>query len=250
MPAPLKPSADAPRALGYIRVSTAQQAELGLSLDVQRELLRKHAELRDLELVGVEADEGLSAGSLKRPGLKAAMKALLEGRANALLVMRLDRLTRSVVDLDWLLSQYFSDGEYALISVSESIDTRSANGRMMLYLIGLFAQWEREKVRERVQEVVTYKRERKEYLGGHLPYGYTQEEGKLVAMDVEQQVARLARQMRLDGATYRQVAQELSARGFLNRSGKVFGPSTIVRICGEAKQRPKKKRERSLDPFS
>jgi len=86
----------------------------------------------------------LSGKSLERPGLKKALRMLDQGKANALIVVKLDRLTRSVLALGVLLQQYFLRERFYLLSVTESLDTRNAMGRFVLYILALIAQWERE----------------------------------------------------------------------------------------------------------
>src|SRR5678810_132863 len=101
------------RIIGYIRVSTDQQADLGNSLKAQETKIRQYCELFDLELVRIEVDAGASAGSLDRPALRRALQALDEFQAQGLLITKLDRLTRSVKDLCVLLETYFSEGSSA-----------------------------------------------------------------------------------------------------------------------------------------
>ena len=113
---------------GYVRVSTERQADEGVSLDAQRAKLRAHCAALDLELVAVEADEGVSAKTLDRPALQRAFAMLREHQADALLVPKLDRLTRRVVDLGHLIETYFAEGRWALVSVADQIDTRTAAG--------------------------------------------------------------------------------------------------------------------------
>ena len=87
------------RAVGYIRVSTDKQVDHGVSLEAQRTKLEAYAALYDIELVAVIVDAGVSAKTLQRPGLQQALGMLRHGEADALLVAKLDRLTRSVKDL-------------------------------------------------------------------------------------------------------------------------------------------------------
>ena len=96
------------RCVAYLRVSTAQQAEHGISLDAQRAKVELYCRLYDLQPIEVIVDAGASAKTLDRPGLQKALGALRDGRADALLVVKLDRLTRSVKDLGVLLDEYFS----------------------------------------------------------------------------------------------------------------------------------------------
>jgi hypothetical protein len=120
-----------------------------VSLDAQRAKVKAYAELYDLELAEVIVDAGESAKSLDRPGLKRALGMLKAGEAEALLVVKLDRLTRSVVDLGTLVERYFAPGKAALLSVGEQIDTRSAAGRLVLNVLASVSQWEREAIGER-----------------------------------------------------------------------------------------------------
>ena len=101
---------DPTRTVAYIRVSTDKQAEHGVSLEAQRAKVEAYAQLYDLDLIAVIEDAGQSAKSLDRPGLDHALTLLREGQADALLVVKLDRLTRSVRDLGDLLETYFHPG--------------------------------------------------------------------------------------------------------------------------------------------
>ena len=117
------------RVVGYVRVSTEHQADGGASLGAQRAKLAAYALAMDLELVAIEEDAGLSAKTLERPALQRALAMLDAGTAEGLLWAKLDRLTRSVRDLGELVERYFSS-RWSLLSVADSIDTRSAAGRL------------------------------------------------------------------------------------------------------------------------
>ena len=98
------------KALGYVRVSTEEQAELGVSLEAQQVKLTAYASLYDLELVEVIVDAGVSAKSFHRPGLQRALSLLRKGKAQGLLVAKLDRLTRSMRDLGALVENELVKG--------------------------------------------------------------------------------------------------------------------------------------------
>jgi site-specific DNA recombinase len=89
-----------------------------------------------------------------------------------LLVVKLDRLTRSVKDLGVLVETYFLAGKWSLLSVSERIDTRTAAGRMVLNILAAVSQWEREAIGERTAEAAASKRQQREYTGSEPPYGW------------------------------------------------------------------------------
>jgi site-specific DNA recombinase len=161
-----------PRVVAYVRVSTEKQAEQGLSLDAQQAKLTAYAALYELDLVAIEVDAGAGAKTLQRPALRRALGALKAGKAEALLVVKLDRLTRSVKDLGVLVETYFLAGKWSLLSVSKQIDPRTAAGRMVLNILAVVSQWERETIGERTAEAMAYKRRQREYTGGEPPYGW------------------------------------------------------------------------------
>jgi len=146
------------RVAAYIRVSTEHQTDSGVSLEAQEAKLRAYALALDLELVAIKVDAGLSAKNMKRPGLQAALAMLDAGKVDGLLVAKLDRLTRSVRDLGWLLEPSRFGGRWSLLSVNDSIDTRTAAGRLVLHVLGAVSQWEREATGERTREALQHKR--------------------------------------------------------------------------------------------
>lgn len=160
------------RAVGYVRVSTAQQVQEGVSLEAQRVRIQAHCTALDIKLIDVVADEGESAKSLDRPGVQKALKMLSRGVADVLIVMKLDRLTRSVKDLGHLCEAYFSEGKpWSLLSVSDAIDTRSASGRLILNVLTSVAQWEREAIGDRTREAMKLMKVQGIYIGA-APYGW------------------------------------------------------------------------------
>jgi DNA invertase Pin-like site-specific DNA recombinase len=157
---------------------------------------------------------------------------LKASQAEALLVVKLDRLTRSVVHLGQLVEDYFADGKWALLSVGEQIDTRSAAGRLVLNVLASVSQWEREAIGERTAAAMQHKASLGEYTGGEVPYGYrlTDDGGHLAPEPSEQRVLVAARQLRAGGLSLRGVARELNTQGFRSRSGKQFAPVQVARM--------------------
>ena len=183
------------KVIGYVRVSTDKQAEKGVSLEAQQEKLKSYAALYGLELVDIIVEEGASAKTLEREGLRRVLKLMEDGKVAGVLVAKLDRLTRSVGDLGYLLEKYFH--RYALLSVAEQIDTRSAGGRLVLNVLVSVAQWEREAIGERTRDAMRHKKSRGEYTGGHVPYGFTLAgEGKLGVNPKEQGIKNSAMTLR------------------------------------------------------
>jgi site-specific DNA recombinase len=134
----------------YIRVSTQMQVEDGYSLSAQRERLKAFAYSQGWEIVKFYVDEGLSAKDMDRPDLQRMLKGVREGIFDIVLVYKLDRLTRSVIDLDKLLTE-FSKHDVMFKSSTEVYDTTTATGRLFIRLVASMAQWERENLGERVR---------------------------------------------------------------------------------------------------
>lgn len=218
------------RTIAYVRVSTDKQAEHGVSLDAQRAKLDAYAALYDLDLVAVEVDAA-SACDLDRPALTRALAELRAGRADALLVVKLDRLTRSVRDLGELVDRCTREG-WALLSVGDAVDTRTAAGRLVLNVLASVAQWEREAIGERTAAAMRWKREAGEYTGGEVRYGYRlAADGRtLEADDAEQAVVAAAVELRAAGLSLRAVGAELAARGLLPRTGKRWHAETVKAV--------------------
>jgi len=233
------------RVVIYIRVSTDKQADFGIGLDVQRERCLGYAKLYDLSVVSVVEDPGASAKTLDRSGLKRALDMLRKGEADAILVAKLDRLTRSVVNLGELVEEYFTEGRWNLLSVGEQIDTRTATGRLVLNILASVSQWEREAIGERTAAAMRHKASLGEYTGGEVPYGFRlgpeesvgrDREGRervirrLVKDDHEALVVELVQALHENGESLHGIARALGARGARARSGRSFGAEQIKRM--------------------
>jgi len=236
----------APRALtrvvGYVRVSTDRQADEGVSLDAQRARVRAHCEALELELVAVESDEGSSAKTLDRPGLQRALAALREGRADGLLVAKLDRLTRRVVDLGELIEAYFAAERWSLVSVADQIDTRTAAGRMTLFILMSVAQWEIEAIAERTVEALAHLRASGVTLGGAgLGWEHAAERdpttGRREIRELPGELATVARikELRAEGRSYAAIARQLTAEGHRPKRDGRWLPNTVRRVWLRAK---------------
>lgn len=226
------------KTIGYVRVSTDRQRDTGLSVDAQKSRLAAYASIFDLDLVAIVDDIGVSAATLDREGLRRALTMLDAGKADALLVVKLDRLTRSVRDLAALVDRYFAK-RHRLLSVSDMVDTHSAAGRLVLNIITSVAQWEREATAERTKEAMAYMKAKGEFTGGNsAPYGFSVQDGKLVPVESEQEVIRVAKDLQSAGFSRRQIAKILDEKGIRSRSGKVFDATQIGRMQSAAACEP------------
>ncbi|HEV3154614.1 MAG TPA: recombinase family protein [Candidatus Baltobacteraceae bacterium] len=193
--------------VGYVRVSTEDQAREGVSLASQRARIAAYCEAMQLDLAEIVEDAGISAKSLHRPGMQRIMQGVRIGEIGAVVALKLDRLTRSTRDFADLLDT-FSKADAALISMTESLDTKSAGGRLVANIMANVAQWEREAIGERTRDALAHMRqERKAY--GRTPFGYRRVGNELVEDRKQQTALREAQCMHKSGASYRQIASKL-----------------------------------------
>lgn len=122
------------KTIGYVRVSTQDQATEGVSLDTQEARIGAYAAAMGFEISEVIRDAGASAKSLQRPGTAQILEGVANGSIGRVVVLKLDRLTRSTSDLDRLL-KLFAASDASLVSVSESLDTTSACGRLVVNML-------------------------------------------------------------------------------------------------------------------
>ena len=216
---------------GYIRVSTEEQAQEGVSLAAQKHKIEVYCDLNDLHLVGIVEDAGISGKTLsKRPGIQTILSQLENGDITGLVILKLDRLSRSTRDILDLTDRIEKNG-WELHSIMERLDTSSATGRFTLTLLASLAQLEREQISERTKAALAHKKENGEYLGSP-PLGYDIEissSGKrtLVPVHEEQLVLQRIYDMRRDGMTYQQIADALNESDVRTKRGKLFRKGTV-----------------------
>ncbi|MCH8824256.1 MAG: recombinase family protein [Planctomycetes bacterium] len=214
------------KAIGYVRVSTTDQADNGVSLEAQRIKIEAYAAIHDLELVEVIADGGFSAKSLARPGMAKLLKIIRGRKINVIIIAKLDRITRSVRDLGELVDLFKRSGvEFA--SVADHIDTSTASGRLVLNVMGSVSQWEREAVGERTSEALAVMRSNGKRISRFAPYGFKLNGNGVVEDADEQKACRAIHKLRQDGLSLRRIGAELERRGFCSRSGSVLSAQTI-----------------------
>lgn len=224
-----------PKAIGYVRVSTDEQATEGYSLAAQRAKLEAYASLHDLELVDVAADEGLSGKRAdNRPGLQRALGMLRRGEAHALVVLKLDRLSRSTRDvLDFVEG---SDREgWAVHSISEKLDTSSAAGRFVVTILAALAQMEREQIGERTSAAMSHMK-RQGLRVGSIPFGFDlAADGRtLVPNAREQEIIAEARRLLASGWSRRRIAAELNRRAVPTKGATHWTHVQVGRILEAA----------------
>lgn len=205
------------RAVGYIRVSTDMQAADGLSLDAQTAAIEQYCAMTGLRLVQIHRDV-LSGGKSDRPGLQDALRTLQRG-AEVLVVLKFDRLSRSIRHFCELYETYFKSGEKELVAIRESIRLDSSLGRALVSILLVFAQMEREATAERTREALRHMKTCG-YRHGKAPYGFMKvprEDGSrfkiLVENPEEQAVLRRVKAWVDAGLPIPEIAARLNAEG-------------------------------------
>lgn len=212
------------KVLGYTRVSTVGQEESGAGLDAQAELIGQAATMRPWEVLEIVRDAG-SGKDLDRGTLYAALERLAKGEADALVVAKLDRLTRSLVDFSMLL-QWFEDAGKALIALDFDLDTSTPTGELVAHIIMAVAQWERRAIGARTKDALAAIRAS----GRAINPG-------AVSDDVE--LAELVRMLRHDdGLSLDAIAAKLNEDGVPTvRGGTIWRKSALVTMLGYKRPR-------------
>lgn len=163
----------------YIRVSTDAQYEEGYSVDAQKEKLEQFCKLKDISDYEFYIDGGWSGSNIDRPEMKRMIENISNGKVSAVVVYKLDRLSRSQKDTIFLLEDVFNPNNCNFISLNENFDTTTPYGKAMIGILSVFAQLERENIRERTR-MGMYERVKSGLWmgGGRVPFGYDYDENK------------------------------------------------------------------------
>lgn len=221
------------QAVGYIRVSTNEQANEGISLQNQKEKIRLYCQMNDLDLVEIIEDAGASGKNLKREGVQRLLTLADEGAIDAVIVYKLDRLSRRVIDTLQIIERLESQ-DIIFHSLQEKIDTHSAMGKFFLNITASFAQMERDMISERTSDALQSKIARKERTGS-IPYGYQVSTNgiDLIEHPEEQRAITLITELRNKAYSYSAICRELAARNYPAR-GKQWYPQTVKNILKAA----------------
>jgi DNA invertase Pin-like site-specific DNA recombinase len=217
--------------VGYCRVSTADQAVEGVSLDAQRARIEAWCAAHGGALLACHQDAGISGKrSENRPGLLRALEEVCAAKA-VLVVYSLSRLARSTRDtIDF--SERLAAAGADLVSLSEKLDTTTASGKMLFRLLAVLAEFERDLISERTRSAVALKRRRGERLG-QLPYGKRLAGGgrTLETDPAERLVIGIMLGLAGRGMSVRGIARELTTLGFPPKNGgRIWSPRTVRRI--------------------
>lgn len=177
----------------YTRVSTTEQAQEGYSLQEQEVRLKSYCEAMNWNPCQMYTDPGYSGGSMKRPALQQLIRDVKAKKIDRIVVYKLDRLSRSQKDTLFLIEEVFLANNCDFVSMTENLDTGSALGKAMIGILAVFAQLEREQIKERMQMGKVARAKEGKWSGGSCkPIGYDYIDGELVVNPYEKiQVQRI-----------------------------------------------------------
>lgn len=214
--------------VGYVRVSTENQAEHGLGLPIQKSQIekfcKKHPQAR---LIHIYQDAGLSGSTIEnRPALLQLLEDAKQGRFNKVIVAKLDRIARDTFYTLWIEKELKKSG-VELYSISEPYRWDDPAQKIFLQMISSFAEYEKSRIVERLHSGRKKKLESGEYAGGRPAYGYRAKNGSLVINTKEAEIVQKIRSLRMGRLSYQKIAERLNLEGIKPKSGKKFYPSTI-----------------------
>ncbi len=221
--------------IAYCRVSTTEQAEAGISLETQRRRLLAYAEAHGLHVLRVEEDAGISAKrTSNRPALQRALQALRKGSADGLVVVKLDRLSRTTRDVLDLVERAEREG-WALHSIEERLDTASPHGRFVVTILAALAQMEREQIGARTKAAMAELRRQGKRISSKPRFGFRFEGDRVVEEPCEQPILHQMLQRQAEGAGCYRIASALNREGTPNpRTGRPWFYGTVRTILENA----------------
>ena len=218
------------KAIGYIRVSSDEQAREGLSLDSQRKRIESYCQFKGFDLIAVYSDDGVSGYKPidKRPQGKQAIQALRNGQAQHFVAIRLDRCFRNTKDAINRAAEFQAfDIDLHLFDIG--VDTSTANGKLFFTIMAGLAQFERDVAGERTKSSLDRLKETGRVFN-HAPYGYDAQDGLLIENKQEQKAIKFMRQLRQSNYSYQEIADELTLRDYKPKLADKWSKVAIMKI--------------------
>lgn len=203
------------RAIGYLRVSTAEQGDSRAGLEAQEQVIRAEVAHRGWDLIGIRSDVASGKSLRKRGELATTLRMLRAHEADALVVAKLDRLSRSVLDFASVMEMAQEDG-WSLVVLDLGVDTTSTNGKLIAHIMIALAQWERELIGDRTRAALRAVRSRGTPLGR--------------PSHVDASTIRAIRMMRGGGHSWQHIADALTREGVPTAQGGAWHGATVRKL--------------------
>ncbi len=229
-----KPVARKLRCAIYTRKSSEEGLEQEFnSLDAQRDACSAYiASQRSegcVELAAHYDDGGISGGTLERPALKRLLADIEEGHVDVVVVYKIDRLSRALMDFSKLV-EVFDRNNVTFVSVTQSFNTTTSMGRLTLNILLSFAQFEREVIGERIRDKVAASRKRGIWMGGYVPLGYEVKDRKLIIKEAEAAIVRMIFERFVAVGSATALARALISEGVRTRRGKLIDKGFLYKL--------------------
>ena len=210
------------RVIIYVRVSTQEQAKEGYSIQEQIDRLQKYCDAMGWTLVKVYTDPGYTGATMDRPALSQMIRDVKAGKADKVLVYKLDRLSRSQLDTLYLIDKVFLANNTDFVSMNENFDTSTPFGRAMIGILAVFAQLEREQIKERMMMGKEARAKEGKYAGSWavpIGYDYIPEKDALVINEYERMQVLDVFDMFFAGVPIKRMIKQLAEKGYHHKHG-------------------------------
>ena len=224
------------RLVGYVRVSTRAQADDGLGLDVQVNGIAASCGTGGHELVAVHRDEGLSGDleEINRPGLSAALRSVIDGGAEGLIVYRLDRLARRLYRQELVIAKLGEKGRLVVSATEPDIESDDPTRILLRQVLGAIAEYERAVITARLQGGRKLKGQRGGFAFGAPGYGFAARDKELAPDPAEQAALSRMLELHAGGMSYRAIAAMLTDEGHRPKRADVWHGKVVARILARA----------------
>lgn len=215
----------------YPRVSTQEQAKEGYSIDEQIERLKSYCHVMGWKNFKLYIDAGFSGGNMNRPALQNMIKDIEAGKVEKVVVYKLDRLSRSQKDTLNMIEDIFLKNGVDFVSICENFDTASPFGRAMVGILAVFAQLEREQIKERLLMGREARAKEGRWIGvGNVPVGYNYENGQLIIEPFEALQVQELFELYIAGNSPRKIAKIFNEKGYKTRYGKWYEKRIVTTL--------------------
>lgn len=204
------------RVYGYVRVSTREQGDSGLGLEAQTEAIRTEASRRGWDLVDIRKDVSSGKSMRKRGDLGRTLRDLRDGKADGLIVAKLDRLSRSVLDFAAVMESAAAEG-WSVVVIDLGVDTTTTHGELIANIMIALAQWERRVIGDRTRSALQAVKARGTKVGRK--------------SGVSPETLRLIRTMRATGLSWQKIADVLTEEGVPTSQGGQWHAATVRRLA-------------------
>ncbi|MFB5761067.1 recombinase family protein [Paenibacillus medicaginis] len=217
------------RSAAYIRVSTDEQVEKGNSLKEQKERLSAYCVAMGWEQPVFFEDDGFSAKDMRRPAAQEVISRVKNHDFDVVITSKLDRMSRDLLDMLQFV-KLLEEHDCNYVSASEGFDTSTAVGRMVLQLLAIFAEFERERISERVKDNMMSLARNTDKALTRPCFGYNIIDGLYIVNIEEAKAVQIMANLAEQGHGYRMIAKTLNDKGYTTKKGKPWDQVNVKRV--------------------